>query len=108
MLYPDELRAQHDIQTLPKCGNEVELAPLNKKFCRGREIMASPPSGPSSLCLDAQRTFGATVVLPIDFVGTSHLRLPRHIKFGRGREIRTPDILLPKQARYQTALYPDN
>ena len=27
-------------------------------------------------------------------------------KNGRGREIRTPDILLPKQARYQTALYP--
>ena len=29
------------------------------------------------------------------------------IKSGRGREIRTPDILLPKQARYQAALYPD-
>ena len=29
------------------------------------------------------------------------------LKIGRGREIRTPDILLPKQARYQTALYPD-
>jgi hypothetical protein len=29
------------------------------------------------------------------------------LKVGRGREIRTPDILLPKQARYQTALYPD-
>ena len=28
-------------------------------------------------------------------------------KNGRGREIRTPDILLPKQARDQTALYPD-
>ena len=28
-------------------------------------------------------------------------------KVGRGREIRTPDILLPKQARYQTALYPE-
>ena len=28
-------------------------------------------------------------------------------KSGRGREIRTPDILLPKQARYQTALYPE-
>ncbi len=28
------------------------------------------------------------------------------VKIGRGREIRTPDILLPKQARYQTALYP--
>jgi methylenetetrahydrofolate dehydrogenase (NADP+) / methenyltetrahydrofolate cyclohydrolase len=27
-------------------------------------------------------------------------------KPGRGRGIRTPDILLPKQARYQTALYP--
>ena len=29
------------------------------------------------------------------------------VESGRGREIRTPDILLPKQARYQTALYPD-
>jgi hypothetical protein len=29
------------------------------------------------------------------------------LEIGRGREIRTPDILLPKQARYQTALYPD-
>ena len=29
-------------------------------------------------------------------------------EFGRGREIRTPDILLPKQARYQTALYPEH
>ncbi len=28
-------------------------------------------------------------------------------KHGRGRGIRTPDILLPKQARYQTALYPE-
>ncbi len=27
-------------------------------------------------------------------------------EIGRGREIRTPDILLPKQARYQTALDP--
>ena len=25
---------------------------------------------------------------------------------GRGREIRTPDTLLPKQVRYQTAPYP--
>ena len=30
------------------------------------------------------------------------------IQIGRGREIRTPDPLLPKQLRYQTALYPDN
>ena len=27
---------------------------------------------------------------------------------GRGGGIRTPDILLPKQARYQTALHPEN
>ena len=33
--------------------------------------------------------------------------LPENKIIGRGREIRTPDILLPKQARYQTALYPD-
>ena len=31
-----------------------------------------------------------------------HARKP-----GRGRGIRTPDILLPTQARDQTALYPD-
>ena len=29
-------------------------------------------------------------------------------KIGRGGEIRTPDILLPKQARYQAALHPEN
>ena len=28
-------------------------------------------------------------------------------KSGRGGEIRTPDILLPKQARYQTTLHPE-
>ncbi len=28
-------------------------------------------------------------------------------KFGRGERIRTSDILLPKQARYQAALHPD-
>ena len=32
--------------------------------------------------------------------------LRAHENIGRGGEIRTPDILLPKQARYQTALYP--
>ncbi len=29
------------------------------------------------------------------------------IRSGRGREIRTPDPLVPNQMRYQTALYPD-
>ena len=27
--------------------------------------------------------------------------------YGRGGEIWTPDILLPKQARYRTALHPE-
>ncbi len=38
----------------------------------------------------------------------SYGRYGHNLKTGRGREIRTPDILLPKQARYQTALYPDS
>ena len=32
---------------------------------------------------------------------------PSTLGSGRGGGIRTPDILLPKQARYQTALHPD-
>lgn len=32
----------------------------------------------------------------------------RAVSAGRGGEIRTPDILLPKQARYQTTLHPVN
>jgi hypothetical protein len=32
--------------------------------------------------------------------------LPNCQKSGRGGEIRTPDILLPKQTRYQAALHP--
>ena len=39
--------------------------------------------------------------------GRLTVRPPEYPEIGRGREIRTPDILLPKQARYQTALYPD-
>lgn len=38
--------------------------------------------------------------------GRLTVRPPEHSEIGRGREIRTPDILLPKQARYQAALYP--
>jgi hypothetical protein len=35
-------------------------------------------------------------------------RLNQYFKnSGRGGEIRTPDILLPKQARYQTTLHPE-
>ena len=30
-----------------------------------------------------------------------------NLETGRGGEIRTPDILLPKQARYQATLHPE-
>src|SRR3979409_1944112 len=36
----------------------------------------------------------------------SYGRIRSRIVGGRGGGIRTPDILLPKQARYQTALHP--
>ena len=42
------------------------------------------------------------------YIKKAHTRKYGLYVFGRGREIRTPDILLPKQARYQTALYPVN
>ena len=36
------------------------------------------------------------------------MRSTKALKNGRGREIRTPDILVPNQARYRTALYPEH
>jgi hypothetical protein len=39
--------------------------------------------------------------------GRCSIRLSYKRLTGRGGGIRTPDILLPKQARYQTALHPD-
>jgi hypothetical protein len=45
------------------------------------------------------------MLYPIELWAHGHLTFAR--LSGRDREIRTPDILLPKQARYQTALYPD-
>jgi hypothetical protein len=40
--------------------------------------------------------------------GRCSIRLSYKRLNGRGGGIRTPDILLPKQARYQAALHPDN
>ena len=44
------------------------------------------------------------MLYPVELRAHGHLILQLN---GRGREIRTPDILVPNQARYQTALYPD-
>ena len=48
------------------------------------------------------------MLYPVELRAPYDVEYPRMAQDnGRGREIRTPDILLPKQARYQTALYPD-
>ena len=44
--------------------------------------------------------------IPLNRRTPYHLAIDQGV-FGRGRGIRTPGILLPKQARYQTALYPE-
>ena len=98
LLYPVELWAPDSVY------------PLGKTFKsgRGREIARAlrSPCGPPYSGVQNRKRFCRTPrshLLP-------DLRMPLRAirKYGRGREIRTPDILLPKQARYQTALYPDS
>ena len=68
----------------------------------GRRVSNPPPPEPQSGALpDELRP-------PSLALNTESTNSPCGWKVGRGREIRTPDILLPKQARYQTALYPDD
>jgi hypothetical protein len=38
---------------------------------------------------------------------SDYWHMKKLLKLGRGGEIRTPDILLPKQARYQATLHPE-
>ena len=51
------------------------------------------------------------MLYPVELRAQENLNLAGKLHFnensGRGREIRTPDPLLPKQMRYQTALCPD-
>ena len=48
--------------------------------------------------------FLRNVILEREVITTTYR--PKGQVDGRGGEIRTPDILLPKQARYRTALHP--
>ena len=48
--------------------------------------------------------FLRSVILEREVITTTYR--PKGQVDGRGGEIRTPDILLPKQARYRTALHP--
>ena len=67
------------------------------------------PTGfePVTLCLEGrcsiQLSYGQ-----LTYVINAYIRASFYtIKLGRGGEIRTPDILLPKQARYQATLHPE-
>ena len=106
---------------LPYCAQQLNCGRITQnKSGRDREITrgyAPRPTG-RPLVVPIRKRIGQT--LPTfyygcrDFKSFSVTGYPpsRHshrvaFNFGRGREIRTPDILLPKQARYQTALYPE-
>ena len=53
------------------------------------------------------RRFRRPVLYPAELRAHAGKNRMRRYPYGRGRGIRTPDILLPKQTRYQTALYPE-
>ena len=65
-----------------------------QKFARPRRCAPRGAPGRNRTC---NRRLRRPVLYPVEL---------RALRVGRGRGIRTPDILLPKQARYQTALYP--
>ena len=89
LLYPTELYPRGRID-------------LTSRRWGGRRVSNPPPPEPQSGALpDELRP-------PSLALNNESTNLPHGVKVGRGREIRTPDILLPKQARYQTALYPDD
>ena len=50
------------------------------------------------------------MLYPVELRALSYVQLPpgKIIEIGRGRRIRTADLLLPKQMRYQTAPCPEN
>ena len=62
----------------------------------GHEFLASP--GRSTL---------QEILAPTDFSNESRVGVAFRRKNGRGGEIRTHDLLYPKQARYQATLRPD-
>ena len=129
MLYPDELQAhvlvRPDFQDYAKQYQLLLTKPCIILFGHvinneGREITkyipVFCPAGQSDKkhhsVKNGSRPFFRTLIVRTSLLDHAKqyqlfLTKPCIILFGRGREIRTPDILLPKQARYQTALYPD-
>jgi hypothetical protein len=90
----------------PKLNMAGTGAPGRTRTCYPR--LRRPMLYPDELRAQVKRIvlYVLTAWFSLPFVDI-HLPAEARKKGGRGREIRTPDILLPKQARYQTALYPD-
>ncbi len=95
--------------------------PFGSQYTRSKSLTHTIPAMcPRASLRDVQ--FRSRRICPGDFVnsrgssyhcpilkksGLPYLKDLIFSRIGRGREIRTPDPLLPKQMRYQTALCPD-
>ncbi len=112
MLYPNELRAHL----------QSRMNSAQTKFCTklvGVERFELPTSCSQSRRATRLRYTPESFCLPAVLISLLRREITKCIlhfalrvalsrdKIAPGDFYRTPDILLPKQARYQTALYPD-
>ena len=88
-----------------RCSNQLSYT---HQSCLKRNFTAlARPAGiePATAGLEGRCSIRLSYGRSLRIVASNPLSRRLH-RNGRGRGIRTPDILLPKQARYQTALYP--
>ena len=103
-------KSQHTTKTRGEINSN--LTPDSKKSSENPEPIKNGAPGRIRTCdhpLRRRMLYPTELRAPHYFLTTnchSIIQKCNSKKPGRGREIRTPDILLPKQARYQTALYP--
>ena len=86
-----------------RCSNQLSYT--HQRCFPSHELVRPAGIEPATAGLEGRCSIRLSYGRPCRIVASnSTARMPR--RNGRGRGIRTPDILLPKQARYQTALYP--
>ena len=86
-----------------RCSNQTELRPPSTKTAPAHQRGCGAP-GRIRTCNPRLRR---PMLYPIELRAQEHPSdPPGGTARGRGRGIRTPDFLLPKQVRYQAALYP--